>query len=89
LAEQQKLLRQVLQLLKGYEFIVIGDREFHSVVLTKWLDEKSVSFAFRQKQNAYIQTGKQDYQRLDSLGLAPGTGQTHLIFEGSIWIPRS
>ena len=30
LAEQQKVLRPVIRLLKKYELVIIGDREFHS-----------------------------------------------------------
>ncbi|MBF2020945.1 MAG: hypothetical protein IGR93_12775 [Hydrococcus sp. C42_A2020_068] len=31
LAEQQALIRPVIKLLKCYKFVVLGDREFHSV----------------------------------------------------------
>lgn len=51
LAEQQKVLRPVIQLLKKYKLVIIGDREFHSVELARWLQGKSISFVFRQKHN--------------------------------------
>jgi hypothetical protein len=72
LATQQALLRPVLRLLKGYELVVIGDREFRSVELVYWLKQKKVYFALRQKQGNYIKRKGQDYQQLSELGLAPG-----------------
>jgi hypothetical protein len=48
LAQQQALLRPVLRLLKGYELVVVGDREFRSVELAYWLKQKKVYFALRQ-----------------------------------------
>lgn len=72
LAEQQKLLRPVLRLLKGYKFVVLGDREFRSVQLAHWLDSQGVAFALRQKAGSYIRQQGQEYQTLKSLGLAPG-----------------
>jgi hypothetical protein len=72
LREQKALLYPVLRLLKGYEVVVLGDREFRSVRLAQWLDAQGVYFALRQKKSTYIQQLGQDYQRLDSLGLAPG-----------------
>ena len=50
LAEQQALLGPVLKLLKDYDIVVLGDREFHSAELAKWLIEESVGFVFRQKK---------------------------------------
>ncbi|WP_228059132.1 hypothetical protein [Nostoc sp. LEGE 06077] len=34
-AEQQKVLRPVIRLLKNYKLVIIGDREFHSVELAQ------------------------------------------------------
>ena len=72
LAQQQALLRPVLRLLKSYEIVVIGDREFRSVELAYWLKQKKVYFALRQKQGSYIKQKGQEYQKLSELGLAPG-----------------
>jgi hypothetical protein len=72
LAQQQALLRPVLRLLKGYEIVVVGDREFRSVELAYWLKQKKVYFALRQKQGNYIKLRGQDYQKLSELGLVPG-----------------
>jgi Transposase DDE domain len=51
---------------------VLGDREFHSVELARWLLSKKVYFVFRQKKGTFIQLKKQPLQALDSLGLRPG-----------------
>jgi hypothetical protein len=72
LATQQALLRPVLRLLKNYEIVVVGDREFRSVELAYWLKQKKVYFALRQKQGNYIKLKGQEYQKLSELGLAPG-----------------
>jgi hypothetical protein len=37
LAEQQQVLRPVIRLLKRYKLIIVGEREFHSIELAKWL----------------------------------------------------
>lgn len=73
LAEQQALLRRVLRRWKNYKLVVIGEREFRSVELANWLEQRKVADVFRQKQNNYIQLPRQSYQSLSSVGLAPGT----------------
>ncbi len=72
MAQQQALLRPVLRLLKSYEIVVVGDREFRSVELAYWLKQKKVYFALRQKQGSYIKLKGKNYQKLSELGLAPG-----------------
>ena len=59
-------------MLKGYEIVIVGDREFRSVELAYWLKHKKVYFALRQKQGNYIKQKGQEYQKLSELGLAPG-----------------
>jgi hypothetical protein len=59
-------------LLKGYEVIVIGDREFRSVELASWLKKKKVCFALRIKQDAFVRRPGKTYQKLSEIGLAPG-----------------
>ncbi|NET62324.1 MAG: IS4 family transposase [Symploca sp. SIO2E6] len=73
LDEQIAVIRPVLRLLKRYQIIVIGDREFRSVELAYWLKSKKVYFAFRQKQDTYIRQKGKNYQLLSELGLTPGT----------------
>ncbi|OUL33320.1 transposase [Nostoc sp. T09] len=72
LAEQKKLIRPLLQLFKGYQMLVLGDREFHSIKLANWLHSKGIDFVLRQKQGTYIRQENQSHQRLQSLGLNPG-----------------
>ena len=42
LQEQQLLIRPILRLLKKYQIVILGDREFGSVKLARWLCEKNV-----------------------------------------------
>ena len=73
LPEQTLALQQVLPLLKEYKVIVLGDREFCSVDLGNWLKTKGVSFCLRLKKNHCLETEKLIWQRLDQLGVVPGT----------------
>jgi len=87
LAQQKAILRPCLRLLKSYQIVVVGDREFHSVKLAAWLEEQKVYFALRQKKATYIKPPNGDYQRLSELGLAPGvklflTGVTCTLGKG-------
>lgn len=72
LVEQKRLLKSTLRLLKGYQVIVIGDREFGNINLADWLSRQGCRYALRTKSNKYIQQGEQEYQQLKSLGLKPG-----------------
>ncbi len=76
LSEQQALIQPVLCLLKNYELIILGDREFHSVKLAYWLKQKSkkqkLFFAFRQKQGTNQKKESEDYQTFSQLGMKPG-----------------
>jgi hypothetical protein len=75
LAEQQAILRPALKLLKTYQIIILGDREFHSAELANWLIEKKVGFAFRQKKSTNIQGKGQNFQSLKELKIKPGERQ--------------
>ena len=66
-------LQQVLPLFSEYKVIVLGDREFCSVNLGNWLRKKGVSFCLRLKNNHCLETEHLVWQRLDSLGIVPGT----------------
>jgi Transposase DDE domain len=76
LAEQQAIIKPVLRLLKQYELVILGDREFHGVELSYWLktqkSSQKIYFIFRQKQGTNWRKQKRDYQKLSSLGLKPG-----------------
>jgi hypothetical protein len=79
LEEQTLVLQQVLPLFKEYKVIVLGDREFCSVDLGDWLRTMGVSFCLRLKKNHCLETENLIWQRLDRLGVKPGTS---LYFQG-------
>jgi hypothetical protein len=86
LSEQTLALQQVLPLLKEYKVIVLGDgvpprklREFCSVELGNWPGTMGVSFCLRLKKNHCVETENLIWQRLDQLGIVPGTS---LYFRG-------
>jgi len=73
LQEQQLLISPILSLLKKYQLLVLGDREFGSVKLASWLCEKNVRFVLRVKKGRYIQQEGEEFKRLSECGLVPGT----------------
>jgi len=79
LSEQTLALQQVLPLFKEYKFIVLGDREFCSVDLGSWPGAMGVSFCLRLKKNHCLEIENSIWQRLDQLGVVPGTA---LYFKG-------
>jgi hypothetical protein len=72
LSTQKRLLKIALKLLKPYRVVVLGDREFHSPKLAAWLDERGISFAFRQRKSTFIQECDSEYQALKTMGFQPG-----------------
>jgi Transposase DDE domain len=77
LSEQQAVIRPILRLLKKYELVLLGDREFHGVELSYWLktqkSAESIYFIFRQKQATHLKKHKGEYQKLSQTGVYPGT----------------
>lgn len=73
LTEQQKLLSQVIPIFNNYKVCILGDREFCSVKLAKYLQNLNVYFCLRLKKNEFIEVEKDIFVELKSLGLAPGT----------------
>jgi hypothetical protein len=72
--EQTGLLALALALLNGYTVVVLGDREFCSVDLARWLGEQGHYFCLRQKKSVYVQPDThQDWRKLGQLGLKPGS----------------
>jgi len=51
----------------------LGDREFCSVTLGKWLGEKGLYFCLRQKKTTNVSEDEELYQEMKNLGLSPGT----------------
>ena len=72
LAEQQEVLSKSIALLSDYVPVVLGDREFCSPKLGRWLGERNAYFCLRQKCDTKIQQDDGLYQELRDLGLTPG-----------------
>ena len=70
--EQQKILSQVMPIFQNYKICVLGDREFCSVKLAKYLQSLGVYFYLRLKKNEFVEFEKDIFQELNHLGLAPG-----------------
>jgi hypothetical protein len=77
---QKSILSRVLPFLKKYKIVVLGDREFCSVELAKWLHgQKQVYYALRLKKSNYIEVEKEMWTRLKDLGLSTGLS---LFYQG-------
>ena len=72
LQEQQKVLRPVIRLLKNYQLVIIGDREFHGVELRKWLHSQGLKYIFRQKKDTTFRDKRQKFQPLSTIPIYPG-----------------
>ncbi len=81
--EQIALIRPVLKLFSHYEVVILGDREFHGIELSYWLKQKNkkakkpIYFAFREKNNIYLQRSRKNEERLKDLKLVPGVKVLH------------
>ncbi len=75
LVQQQAVLRPLLTLLQPYQVVVLGDREFCSVHLARWLHQEKLSFCLRLRCNEYVQDETGCVQQLQHLGLKPGQSQ--------------
>ena len=70
--EQVATIRPVLRLLKEYDLVVIGDREYRSTALALWLTKKKIDFVLRLNKNTLIRPPYKKYQSLNSLDIRPG-----------------
>jgi hypothetical protein len=78
-SEQIEIFSKVFPLFKDYQKVVLGDREFCSVELAKWLKQQpKTKFVLRIKKNEYFHNGG-EWIALKDLGLTPGMS---LFFEG-------
>ncbi|WP_293117337.1 hypothetical protein [Moorena sp. SIO3E8] len=71
--EQSSHLSTIIPLFKDYKICRLGDRDFCSVKLAKWLSGKSVYFCLRLKKNEFIEVKNKIWIELSELGLVPGT----------------
>lgn len=72
LVEQQRVISPVLELLKNYRVMVLGDREFCSVKLGNWLREERTNYCLRLKRDEYVEREQGLWVELQQLGLKPG-----------------
>jgi hypothetical protein len=79
ITEQMNAIAEILPLLKDYQVVVLGDREFCSVELANWLREKRLHFCLRLKCSLCIETEPEIWQPLKEVGLVPGIS---LYFSG-------
>ena len=85
LAEQQAVLMPALRLLQRYQVVVLGDREFHSVVLGRWLAQMNVSFVLRLSKSTTVKLNEHcEFERLDELLQFPGISS----FEVKVQVTR-
>ncbi|WP_199313242.1 IS4 family transposase [Microcoleus sp. FACHB-672] len=70
--EQESVLSSVLSRFKDYQIVVLGDREFCSLDLARWLQARNIGFCLRLKKNTCVEVENQIWQRLDELGIKPG-----------------
>lgn len=79
LRDQQRVLRPVFQLLRKHRFVLLGDREFHSIELAAWCVEKKISFVFRLPKSTTVQpVADASFTRLDDLPQMPGLTEQYL-----------
>jgi hypothetical protein len=79
LKDQQKVLQPVFRLLEKRRFVLLGDREFHSIELAAWCVEKNVMFVFRLPKSTTVQPqSSAGFSRLDDLPHSPGVPEQYL-----------
>ena len=72
ITEQKNIIQKVIPLFKNYKICLLGDREFCSVKLAKYLQELGVYFCLRLKKNEFVEYQKNVWLELNDLGLVPG-----------------
>ncbi|MCL1463883.1 IS4 family transposase [Argonema galeatum] len=72
-SKQIAVLSKVLPLLKNYQKVVLGDREFCAVDLAQWLRSQAQTwFCLRLRRNEYIKSADLVWVQLQNLGVIPG-----------------
>jgi Transposase DDE domain len=72
ISEQQNLISKVIPVFENYKICILGDREFCSVKLAKYLQSLGVYFCLRLKKNEFVEYEKDIWVELNNLGLVPG-----------------
>ena len=70
--EQIRAFGQVLPRFCDYTLVILGDREFCSVKLGRWLGQQQVYYCLRLKRNTEIGLSDEIAIQLQDLGLIPG-----------------
>ncbi len=70
--EQKKVFIKVLPLFSKYKTVVLGEREFCSIILGNWLQSQKAYFCLRLKKDTFIKHENGIWQELNDLGLQPG-----------------
>ena len=71
--EQKAVLRPVFDVVRRYRPVILGDREFHSVVLADWLRQQRVNFVLRLPKSTTVEPFvNAGFTRLDELPQFPG-----------------
>jgi Transposase DDE domain len=77
LSDQIRVISEIIPLFqpifKTSKIVILGDREFCSVSLAKWLDDKGFEFCLRLKKNENIEVENNVWCEMKDLGLKPGT----------------
>ena len=72
ISEQQNLISKVIPVFENHKICILGDREFCSVKLAKYLQSRGVYFCLRLKKNEFVEYEKDIWIELNNLGLVPG-----------------
>ena len=83
--EQTALLSEALSILSDYRVVVLGDREFCSVDLARWLGKQNCYFCLRLKGSTQIQLQDAQWKALSQLGLTPG----HQVFFNQVKVTKT
>ncbi|MEL7223570.1 MAG: IS4 family transposase [Cyanobacteria bacterium J06576_12] len=71
--KQIAFLAKALPVLAEQTVVVLGDREFCSVELARWLGREGHYFCLRQKKSTYVLIEDTLWLKLAQMGLTPGT----------------
>jgi hypothetical protein len=77
--EQKQAFSKVFPLFENYSVVVLGDREFCSVRLGRWLKRMKIGFCLRLKSNEHVELETDLYTQFTELGISPGM---QFYFEG-------
>jgi hypothetical protein len=70
--EQKSILGPVIRMLKPFPILLLGNREFHSSKLAKYLEESGLAFALRQRNTCQIRQGDAEFKPVTNLDIKPG-----------------